>query len=309
MEPFNLSSHPQRRTWLDQVRPRLNVVWRGTWQAGRVQASRICFDHELVVFTSGTTRAVVGDLEFTCQAGDALIQPPGVVQWSQALNGQVERCTFHFDWNHEPAPGPEVPYRFLDQGPVVPGEVKPTPPWVAVALPWFVRGADARLPRLVADVHRALRVATSATALLTAEARFLELLAIVLTGSAAPAAVTPGLALVQAVKTALESDLSTDLDLAAVADAHDVTREHLTRAFARRLGLPPVAYRTGLRLEAARRLLAGGSTVAAAALAVGLADPRYFTRLYTKRFGVPPSRDAGNVHPGGSLQPRPRQGR
>ena len=93
-EPITLTTHPQRQTWLGQVRPRLNVVWRGIWDTGRVQASRICFDHEMVVFTAGTTRAVVGDLEFIATPGDVLIQPPGVVQWSQAEVGPVERCTF-----------------------------------------------------------------------------------------------------------------------------------------------------------------------------------------------------------------------
>ena len=309
VEPFILADHPQRRSWHRLIRPRLNIVWRGTWELGRIQASRICCDHELVVFTAGTTRAVVGDLEFTCRAGDVLIQPPGVVQWSQALSNNVERCTFHFDWDHTGLPDPRVPYRFLDQGPVSEQELKQTPKWVDVVLPWFVRGADARVSRLVAEVHRALRSPSTAATLLVAESRFLELLALVLAGSAVSTAATPGVALVQAVKSALESDLRAEIDLDALAIAHGVTRDHLTRAFARRLGQPPVAYRSGLRLEAARRLLVEGSSVAAAAEAVGLHDPRYFTRLYTKRFGLPPSRDAGNVHLVESLQPRPGRAR
>lgn len=306
---ITLATHPQRQTWLSRVRPRLNVAWRGIWNSGHIQASRICFDHEMVVFTAGTTRAVVGDLEFIATPGDVLIQPPGVVQWSQAEIGPVERCTFHFDWDHsQPLLGSILPYRFLDQPQARNEAIIPTPNWVQVPLPWFVREVDARVPRLVADIHRALRT-PSATDLLIAEARFMELLALVVAGKVRGAEVTPNLALVQAVKTALEQQVTHEPDLAALAQAHGVTREHLTRIFTRRIGIPPSAYRTGQRLEIARRLLRDGSAVAEAAYAVGLADPRYFTRLYTKRFGLAPSREAGNVHLGERVQPSPRSAR
>ena len=301
-EPITLTTHPQRQTWLGRVRPRLNVTWRGLWDTGRVQDSRICFDHELVLFTAGTTRAVVGDLEFICTPGDALIQPPGAVQWSQAEVGPVERCTFHFDWDHSQPPGALMPYRFLDQPAKHRDMIKSTPTWVALPLPWFVRGIDARALRLVADIHRILRT-SSATDLLIAEARFMELLALVLAGSTQRAEVAPNLAWVQAVKSALEQSVSSELDLAVLASDHGVSREHLTRVFTRRLGIPPLAYRTGQRLEFARRLLREGSAVADAAHAVGLADPRYFTRIYTKRFGLAPSREAGNVHLTKKVQP------
>lgn len=294
-ERISLATHPQRQTWFGRMRPRLNVVWRGMWDTGHVQSSRICFDHELVLFTAGTTRAVVGDLEFIGTPGDALIQPPGAVQWSQAEVGQVERCTFHFDWDHSQPPGALLPFRFLDQPAKHRDTIKSTPTWVTVPLPWFVRGIDARVLKLVADIHRVLRT-SSATDLLIAEARFMELLALVLAGSTQRAEVAPNLALVQAVKSALEKNVGSELDLAVLARDHGVSREHLTRVFTRRIGIPPLAYRTGQRLEFARRLLREGSAVADAAHAVGLADPRYFTRIYSKRFGLAPSREAGNVH-------------
>lgn len=300
-EPITLALHPQRQTWLGQVRPRLNVVWRGMWDSGHIQASRICFDHEMVVFTAGTTRAVVGDLEFIATPGDVLIQPPGVVQWSQAEVGPVERCTFHFDWDHSQPPGAQLPFRFLDQPAGRSEAIKATPTWVLVPLPWFVRGVDARVTRLVADIHRALR-RPAALDLLIAEARFTELLSVVLAGNARRAEIAPNLALVQAVKSVLEQDLAHEPDLVALAHTHGISREHLTRIFTRRMGISPSAYRTGQRLEIARRLMRGGSAVADAAHAVGLADPRYFTRLYTKRFGLAPSREAGNVHRGERVQ-------
>jgi AraC-like DNA-binding protein len=304
MKPLLLQDVQRAHPWIARLRPRLNVLWRGEWPVGHVQASRICFDHELVVFATGTTRAVVGDLEYLCQPGDVLIQPPGVVQWSQASVGAVERYTFHFDWTGDWSPLTGLPYRFLEQGAVAQRELRPAPEWLPLAMPWFVRGVDPRLSRLLAEIHRHARTVMSASDLLKIEARFMEILAVVLAGAIAESAPSPGLTLVTDVKSALERDLAGEVDLDAVAAQHGVTRDHLTRVVTKRLGLPPIAWRNAQRLEAARRQVRAGSSIADAAAAVGFTDPRYFTRLYTRRFGVPPSQEAGIVHLVASLQPR-----
>lgn len=205
MEPLQFSGVQRAHPWIARIRPRLNVLWRGEWPAGHVQASRSCFDHELVIFTAGTTRAVVGDLEYHCQPGDALIQPPGVVQWSQAAAGVVERCTFHFDWTSEWPPLTQLPYCFLHQGVVARRELRPAPEWLPLPMPWFVWGAAPQLSRLVAELHRCARNADAASDLRRIEARCCEVLAVVLAGSAADAEPSPGLALVTAVKSALDA--------------------------------------------------------------------------------------------------------
>ncbi|MBA3699682.1 MAG: helix-turn-helix transcriptional regulator [Planctomycetes bacterium] len=81
------------------------------------------------------------------------------------------------------------------------------------------------------------------------------------------------------------------------------------RGLARRVGLSDGHFRTrfrasvgtnarsfvlDLRLHAARRLLAAGSMgIKQVAATVGYRDPLLFSRLYRRRWGVPPSRDGG----------------
>jgi transcriptional regulator GlxA family with amidase domain len=49
------------------------------------------------------------------------------------------------------------------------------------------------------------------------------------------------------------------LGIKQLADMCGVTREHLTREFASRVGMPPATYLRSVRVEAARRMLADGS--------------------------------------------------
>lgn len=58
-------------------------------------------------------------------------------------------------------------------------------------------------------------------------------------------------------------------------------------------GTTPLQYQKDIRLIAARALLVDrGQTVSEAAYAVGYESPTHFSRDYSKKFGLPPSRDA-----------------
>lgn len=64
-------------------------------------------------------------------------------------------------------------------------------------------------------------------------------------------------------------------------------------------GTTPIQYQKDLRLIAARALLADRNTsVSEAAYAVGYESPTHFSRDYSRKFGVPPSRDEGFFRPG-----------
>lgn len=74
-------------------------------------------------------------------------------------------------------------------------------------------------------------------------------------------------------------------DLAALAG---VSAGHLQRAFTARIGVSPHAYQTAQRLEAARAALAGGETVAAAAVDAGFGSPRAIYDRAADAFGMTP---------------------
>ncbi|WP_323785686.1 AraC family transcriptional regulator [Thalassovita sp.] len=64
-------------------------------------------------------------------------------------------------------------------------------------------------------------------------------------------------------------------------------------------GTTPLQYQKDLRLIEAKTLLAdGNNSVSETAYAVGYESPTHFSRDYSRKFGTPPSRDAGlSIHP------------
>lgn len=69
---------------------------------------------------------------------------------------------------------------------------------------------------------------------------------------------------------------------------------HFRTRFRASAGTNPRAFVLDLRLHAARRLLAAGSMgIKQVAATVGYRDPLLFSRLYRRKWGLAPSRDAG----------------
>jgi AraC-like DNA-binding protein len=74
--------------------------------------------------------------------------------------------------------------------------------------------------------------------------------------------------------------------------AHDagLSVPHFTEMCRRQTGMPPLAYLIRLRLQRAMDLLQQGQhNVEEVARAVGYEDPFYFSRLFRKHLGIPPS--------------------
>lgn len=79
--------------------------------------------------------------------------------------------------------------------------------------------------------------------------------------------------------------------LGALAAASGASRSVLAERFARRVGVPPMAYLAQWRMQLAARMLAdGGAKVLAVAAAVGYQSEAAFSRAFRKATGVAPSR-------------------
>jgi transcriptional regulator GlxA family with amidase domain len=75
-----------------------------------------------------------------------------------------------------------------------------------------------------------------------------------------------------------------------LADRFGVSREHFTRVFSERTGLPPARYLANARAQRAVRLLRGtGLTVEAIARQVGVRDAAALGRLLRRETGKPPT--------------------
>ncbi|WP_330250162.1 AraC family transcriptional regulator [Nocardia sp. NBC_00565] len=73
-----------------------------------------------------------------------------------------------------------------------------------------------------------------------------------------------------------------------LAEAAECSRFALYRAFRTNYGLAPSDYQRLLRLRAARRLIAAGRPISAAAVEAGFADQAHLTRWFRRCYGITP---------------------
>lgn len=83
-------------------------------------------------------------------------------------------------------------------------------------------------------------------------------------------------------------NLAKDLFLDDLANLTGLSSKHFARAFKQSTGLPPHQYVVMQRIEAAKRLLVGKSSLTDIALACGFADHSHFTATFRRIVGVAP---------------------
>ncbi len=90
------------------------------------------------------------------------------------------------------------------------------------------------------------------------------------------------------------------MSIAQVARHAGVSRYHFIRLFEAAFGTTPHRYRTGARLQRARRLLASGTPVTEVCIEVGFSSLGSFSTLFARSVGEAPSRYQRRVR--GSVQ-------
>lgn len=93
----------------------------------------------------------------------------------------------------------------------------------------------------------------------------------------------------QRARDYLHANMHLDIGLNDLARETGVDRFRLTRAFKLAFGLAPHAYLIQLRLARARRLLAGGESVANVAAALGFADQSHLGRWFQRAYRMTPA--------------------
>ncbi|WP_433249418.1 AraC family transcriptional regulator [Streptosporangium sp. CA-135522] len=99
---------------------------------------------------------------------------------------------------------------------------------------------------------------------------------------------SPGAAVAGRVAELLRDDYRTDLTADALATAAGSSRFAVYRAFRATYGMAPSDYQRQVRLHAARKLLAAGTSITTVAAETGFADQSHLTRWFVRSYGITP---------------------
>lgn len=133
-------------------------------------------------------------------------------------------------------------------------------------------------------LHAAIDRRAEPLALEVAVAEAVAALAAELTGEPPPA---PARAVQRAIEV-LRDRLDEPITLDAIAKHAGLDKFHLSRAFRDQVGLPPHAYRTHLRVQRAKQLLAAGVRPSVVAQRVGFYDQSQLHRHFRRLVGTTP---------------------
>lgn len=228
--------------------------------------------HILIACLSGSGSCILAGQEHQVVAGDLLFLPPRKAH----VYGATPRAPWTIFWIH---------FRGQRAGDYLSSlGVSSTQPLVTVDDPAVLVEAFEDTYR---HTHHGFNEA-SMTGLATAFARLLGLARVhQRTGAAGSRRAENRILKVLAL---LRADLAHPWTLAELAHSAQLSIPHFTELCRRQSGMSPLALLIRLRLQRAVDLLQQGNhNVAEAAHAVGYDDPFYFSRLFRKHLGMPPS--------------------
>jgi len=210
--------------------------------------------YEMLIFFSGRHRIRVAGEEILCEAGDAVLYPPGRAHAEAVAAPGTEWVFVGFEWPQAP---PSLPLRFRDAA----GRGRILADWL---------GPDSRSS---AKGHEPSRDV------------LLSALIMQLFGSADAEEDD----MVRRTRELFQKRLAEPLRLDMVARHARRSKFHFLRLYRKRTGRTPMEDLRIMRLERARELLlTTGLPLKAIAPRCGLGDEYRLSRLFRKHFGAPP---------------------
>ncbi|MBE9059527.1 AraC family transcriptional regulator [cf. Phormidesmis sp. LEGE 11477] len=273
-KPKKLQQKPQEQVkfWRDPVLRDLEML-RATY----VDYSFSRHAHEgfgIAIVESGAMKFEYQGAVHTAPAGSIVVTHPGEMHTGQAVleTGWTYRTLLPaIDWLQQATS--ELTERRISSVPYFPSPVI----------------HNALLNRQMVALHRVLEKSPSA---LERESRFLWGLSQLVRGYASdrPAAKIIGKEhqAVQKIRDYLRAYYAQNIALSELSAQVGLKPLRLLRAFKAEIGLPPHAYLTQVRVYRAKRLLAAGWSIAAAAVETGFVDQSHLHRHFKKIVGVTP---------------------
>jgi AraC-like DNA-binding protein len=290
-------------SWLDRISPCIRPA-KADGQAhshtahGRVPPNwteplRVIYDHEIVLFAKGSFDVEVAGRRYACPADSFVIVPPGQWHASWETAGRPGyRYWSHFDWACAGDLG-RTPIMTFHPARPRPSLFRKAPAFVP---PGVLHGRISAPARAYELAERLSHLQSHGTAheRVASRALLLELLLELLdTRSRKVAAADRKEELAGQVRTLLEAHLEQHgqlriQDLMAERLGHSYA--HLCRLFRAKHGIPPLKYLNALCVSRARLLLRDTELgIGEIARRLGFRDPLYFSQLFRKMAGQPPS--------------------
>lgn len=233
-------------------------------------------DHYLIHYIiSGRGSFTIGSRQYQLGRGDGfLVVPSTIVSYSADRNDPWEYCWVGFN-------GADAK-RLMEQTGLLERE------------PVFHYDRDSTFQNLLLDICNASGSSPSEeTRMESGLLRFLAALMEQFGKSAEPR--RNGFEYVQKAIKFIDYNYSGDISIRNVAASAGISRSHLYRLFMQHISMPPNEYLMRYRISKAAALLEnGGLTVGEAAYSTGFSDQLYFSRVFKKYMGVPPSKYLAN---------------
>lgn len=269
--------------------PQLLTVGHGVWQPGNQHFRRTFGVYDLIVVVRGTLYMTEEDIAYTVGPGRMLLLEAGKSHWGH-LPCEEETEVYWLHFVHEETALPLERERISWSALISKGSDKDQAPSASqhLYLPkWALIDTKQIIPILDAmnQVHNRLN-AENAVRLHLLQAELFAALQKECSRSAVP---SPSQRVSSAVVEYLDKHWRQHFDSAAMEEELHFQFDYMTRCMKKHTGKTPLQYVLYLRLEEARKLLSHTVlTIPEIAEQVGIADPNYLTRLFTRKLGMPP---------------------
>jgi AraC-like DNA-binding protein/mannose-6-phosphate isomerase-like protein (cupin superfamily) len=247
--------------------------------------ARTINDFEVVYIESGTGMYRILDQRIVFSGGDCIVTPPWVEHEYRSTGSSTAYWYVHFSM----VPGLEDAYEKIKTRNLAVSQISIRSD-SGPAIPLFFHD----FPSEHVGLFRAIRsraIESDSVAPVTGALRMKELLLqMVAVLFERDAAARSGRAFEKSLQH-INERLAETITVEELAKMEGVTKEHYSSAFKKRYGVPPSEFIVRKRLSSAKGLLAaGGLTVKEIAYRCGFPDQYYFSRVFSRREGMPPSR-------------------
>ncbi len=296
-------------SWLNMISPCFRPVQlgeechshsnRGDFQPAWVEAPRVIYDHELVLFSKGYFRVEIDGRDYECGEDMFIIIPPGLPHTTWNVGEMTGRRHWaHFDWVHLGAHA-NVPVATYYPAKPLRELFRPAPSFVPEKLFHGVIQNPARAYELHERVVEMQTEGKEHERLVSRGPLLSLLIELLDSPEAGKVSSDRESFLAHQVRIKLEKAAEQAGGMPSVQlllEELGCSYAHLCRLFRRRYGVPPLVFLQSLRITRAKLLLREpNARVSDVAYQLGFEDLSYFSQLFRKFAGASPRDYAAGV--------------